>query len=75
MMLDLHCEPMLEMIVLLKDSPWHRGYEKLKVKKCKQLIAYVERMRKHPILGAYCRTKKANDKLLAKWDTKPTGEK
>lgn len=29
MMLDFHCYPMLEMIVLLKDSPWHIGFEKL----------------------------------------------
>ena len=52
MMVDFHCYPMLEMIVLLKDSPWQKGYEKLEIEKCAQIIAYVERMRNHPILGA-----------------------
>ena len=75
MMIDFHCYPMLEMMVLLKDSPWQRGYEKMGVSKCEQIHGYVERMQKHPILGSQCRTQAAYDKLMAKWNTLEPGVK
>ena len=53
MMLDFHVYPMLERVVMLENSPWHKGFEALNVKECPQMISYVERFRTHPLMSEH----------------------
>jgi len=46
MMLDAHCLPFLQMIVLLENSPWHKGFEDLKVKEnAPNIYSWVQKCR------------------------------
>ena len=75
MMIDIHCYPMVERIVMLEHSPWSHGFEAIGMKDAPTIIAYVERFKANPKFAPHAMTQDAYNKLLAKWDTLEPGVK
>lgn len=69
MMLDFHCYPILERIVMLENSPWQAGFEALDLKnKCPTLYAYVHRFRQHETMKEHCFEPKHYHNLMNEYD-------
>ena len=66
MMIDLHCYPMVERMVMLKDSPLHIGFEVLGMEEAPAMCAFVHRFRAHPTFKDHVITQDNYFKLLTK---------
>jgi glutathione S-transferase len=75
MMIDIHCYPMVERMVMLENGPWNRGFEAIGMKDAPTICDYVHRFRAHPKLGVHAIRKEAYNKLLIKQDTLEPGVK
>eukprot|EP00355_Strombidium_rassoulzadegani_P005972 CAMPEP_0168618884 /NCGR_PEP_ID=MMETSP0449_2-20121227/6308_1 /TAXON_ID=1082188 /ORGANISM="Strombidium rassoulzadegani, Strain ras09" /LENGTH=77 /DNA_ID=CAMNT_0008659785 /DNA_START=550 /DNA_END=779 /DNA_ORIENTATION=+ len=76
MMIDVHCYPMVERIVMLENTPWNAGFEKMQVKeKAPHVYAYVHRMKEHPKFKPHAIRPEAYSKLMEKFEKMEMGEK
>ena len=75
MMIDVHCYPMVERLVMMEQSPWSHGFDAIGMKEAKTIIGYVERFKAYPKFTPHVITQEAYNKLLAKWDTLEPGVK
>ena len=75
MMIDMHCYPMVERMVMLENSPWKKGFDGIGMKDAPTICAYVHRFRANPKLAPHVITQEAYNKLLTKWDTLEPGVK
>ena len=68
MMIDMHCYPMVERMVMLEKSPWKNGFEAIGMNDAPAICAYVHRFRAHPKLAPHVITQDAYNKLIGQDD-------
>lgn len=74
MMIDIHCYPMVERMVMLEDSRWYLAFDYLDIKKiAPSLYAYVHRFRAHPRMKPHVIRAENYSRQMEIWDLYPEG--
>ena len=76
MMIDIHCFPFVERMVMIENSPWHHGYLQTDVaKNAPTVYDYVHRFRKHEVMSAHVIDPECYGKHLLRQNAMPVGQK
>jgi hypothetical protein len=76
MMIDFHCLPMAERLVMLEGSAFNSAFEALDVKNLAPTVcAYVKRMQTHPLFSRYVARQEMWNAHVERQVAKPPGEK
>lgn len=76
MMIDVHCFPMAERLILLEGTEWNYAFEALDIKNAvPTMYDYVHRMQAHPKFANYIARRGIYDAQLKRQSAKPLGEK
>lgn len=76
MMIDFHCYPIVERIVMIENSTWHEAFVHCEVKElAPQMYAYVHRFRAHPKMAPHVITPESYKRQMDIWATHEPGVK
>ncbi len=76
MMIDIHCFPFVEKMVMIENGPWHKGYLQTEIQKnAPKVYEYVHRFRKHSVMKDHVIDHECYGKHLMRQNEMPEGQK